>query len=109
LKSFELSMGMSVSATRLEIPTAAATATPNSRNSRPTLPWMKEMGRNTETSTRVVAMTAKPISRLPFTAASSGGSPSSTRRQMFSSTTMASSTTRPIASTRPSRISTLME
>ena len=60
-------------------------------------------------STSVVATTAKPISRLPSTAAISAGSPSSMRRMMFSSTTIASSTTRPIASTAPSRVSTLIE
>jgi hypothetical protein len=107
--SFDVIMGVSVSATTAENTTAAATDTPNSPNSLPTLPCRYEMGRKTATSTRVVATTAKVISRLPFIAASSGCSPCSMRRTMFSSTTMASSTTRPMASTAPSSVSVLME
>ena len=108
-KIFELIIGTSVSDTSAEKPIAAAIVMPNSPNSRPMLPGMNEIGRNTAISTSVVATTAKPISRLPSTAASSGGSPSSIRRTMFSSTTIASSTTRPIASTAPSSVSTLIE
>ena len=67
------------------------------------------MGTNTAASVSVVAITAKPISRLPTIAATIGGVPSSVRRCTFSSTTMASSTTSPIASTRPSSVSTLIE
>ena len=73
------------------------------------LPSMKEIGTNTAASVSVVAITAKEIWRAPRTAASSGGSPSSMRRWMFSSTTIASSTTMPIASTSASRVSTLIE
>ena len=101
--------GVSVRATSDENSTAAARVRPNSRNSRPIAPGRKEMGTNTDTSTSVVAITAKPISRLPSSAAIRGGWPSSMRRKMFSSTTIASSTTRPIARTMPSRVSTLME
>ena len=54
-------------------------------------------------------MTAKPISRAPSKEASSGGSPSSMRRWMFSISTMASSTTMPMASTMASSVSTLIE
>ena len=107
--SLEVIMGVSDSATKAENPTAAATVTPNSPNSRPISPLMKEMGTNTAISTSVVAMTAKPISREPLMAASAGGSPVSIRRTMFSSTTMASSTTRPMASTAASSVSVLME
>ena len=107
--SFDAIIGVSVSATSAENPTAAATVTPNSPNSRPSVPPMYETGMNTAISTSVVAMTAKPISRLPFTALSSAGSPPSMRRAMFSSTTMASSTTRPIASTAPSSVRVLIE
>jgi hypothetical protein len=70
---------------------------------------MKEIGTKTAMSVRVVEMTAKAIWREPRRAASRGGSPSSTRRWMFSSTTMASSTTMPIASTSASSVSTLSE
>ncbi len=107
--SFEASIGTSVSATRLEKATAAASEMPNSPNSRPSLPGMKEIGTNTATSTTVVATTAKPISRLPSMAANSAGWRCSMRRTMFSSTTIASSTTSPIASTSPSSVSVLIE
>ena len=50
---------------------------PNSRNSRPRSPGRNEIGTNTAASVSVVAMTAKPISRVPLIAATSGGSPSS--------------------------------
>ena len=53
---------------------------------------------NTATSDRVIEMTVKLISRLPFSAASITGSPCSMWRTMFSSTTIASSTTKPTAS-----------
>ncbi len=73
------------------------------------LPGMNEIGRITAISTRVVAITAKPISRLPLTAASKVGSFASMRRTIFSKTTMASSTTSPIASTNPSSVRVLIE
>ena len=105
----EASIGVSVSATSAENSTAAASVSPNSRNRRPFSPGRKEIGTNTATSVRVVATTAKPISRLPRIAATIGGSCISARRWMFSSTTIESSTTSPMASTTPSRVSTLME
>ena len=101
--------GVSVSAISEEKSTAAASVRPNSRNSRPIAPGRKEIGTNTDTSTSVVAITAKPISRLPSSAAIRGGWPSSMRLKMFSRTTIASSTTRPMASTMPSRVRTLTE
>ena len=105
----EAIIGVSVRATKAENRIAAATVKPNSRNMRPILPGRKEIGRNTAVSVAVVAMTAKAISRLPSSAASIMGCPSSRRRKIFSNTTMASSTTRPMASTIPSSVSTLME
>ena len=45
---------------------------------------------------------------MPRRAASIGGVPSSTQRVMFSSTTIASSTTRPIASVTPISVSVLI-
>ena len=56
-----------------------------------------------------MAITAKAISRLPLNAACTGDRPASMWRWMFSSTTMASSTTRPMASTMASRVRVLME
>ena len=71
--SFDAIIGVSVSATNAENPTAAATVTPNSPNNRPVSPVMNDTGTNTAISTSVVAMTAKPISREPLIAASTGG------------------------------------
>ncbi|MNH33597.1 hypothetical protein D3C79_941260 [compost metagenome] len=70
---------------------------------------MKAMGTNTITSTAVVAMTAKPTSRVPCQAASNGGSPRCRWWWMFSTTTMASSTTRPMARINANRVMRLME
>ena len=74
---------------------AMVTVTANSWNTRPTTPPMSSTGMNTATSDRVIERIVKPISPLPFSAASNGVMPSSTWRTMFSSMTMASSTTRP--------------
>ena len=107
--SFDAIIGVRVRATNAEIATAPASATDSSRNSRPVLPSMKPTGRNTATSTVVVAMTANATCLVPRDAATSRGSPRSARRWMFSSTTIASSTTRPIASTIASSVSRLIE
>ena len=88
--------------------TAAATVKANSVNSRPVLPVMNASGVNTAARVTVIATTAKAISFDPCRAARNGGMPSSIWRWMFSSTTMASSTTRPMASTSPSRVRVLM-
>ncbi len=70
-------MGVSVRATKPEMTTEPATAMPNSLNSRPVEPLRKASGVNTATSEIVVAITAKPISRVPLMAAASGLSPNS--------------------------------
>ena len=51
---------------------------------------------NTAISDTVIETMVNPICRAPSSAASSGGFPSSMRRAMFSVTTMASSTTKPV-------------
>ena len=107
--SFEASIGVSVSAISAENATDAASVKPNSRNSRPRSPGRNEIGTNTEISVSVVAMTAKPISRVPRDRGDERRLAELVRRCTFSSTTIASSTTRPIASTRPSSVSTLIE
>ena len=109
LSSFEHIIGVSDSATNADSATAEASAIDSSRNSRPLLPSMKPIGRNTATSTAVVAMTAKATCAVPRRAATSAGSPRSTRRCTFSSTMIASSTTRPMLSTSASRVSRLTE
>jgi hypothetical protein len=98
-----------VSATRVEIATAPASTKPNSVNSRPTWPSRNEIGTNTAIRVSEVAMIANVTWRVPSTPATSGLSPRSIRRSMFSSTTIASSTTMPIARIIARRVSTLIE
>ena len=62
-------MGVSVSATKPDTITAAATVIANSVNSCPVLPVMNTSGVNTAASVMVMATTAKPISLLPSSAA----------------------------------------
>jgi len=57
----------------------------------------------------VIETTGMAISRAPSSAAWNGDFPCSMCRWMFSTTTMASSTTRPIASTMASSVSRLIE
>ncbi len=71
----ELSIGTSVNDTRSEMPMANAAVRPNDDMKRPTIPPMKPTGTNTAISESVVAMTARPISRVPSMAASKGGRP----------------------------------
>ncbi|MNY15844.1 hypothetical protein D3C86_1490780 [compost metagenome] len=85
-------------------PTAKASTKPNSRNRPPSWPGRKESGMKTAASVAVVAMTAKKTSCVPRTAAARGPMPSARRRTIFSSTTMASSTTRPVARTMASSV-----
>ena len=101
--------GDRVRAISAENPTARARNRANSVNSRPIIPCMKAIGRNTMTSTTVVASTAKPTSRVPCQAASKGERPSARWWWMFSTTTMASSTTRPMARISASRVMRLTE
>ena len=68
------------------------------------MPDMKAMGAKTTTSTRVMAMAAKPISLRPLTAASRGPSPFWRWRKMFSRTTIESSTRMPTVSVSPIRL-----
>ena len=89
-------IGVSVSDTMAETTTAMVSVSANSRNMRPTRPVMNNSGMNTAISDSVSEITVKPISRAPRSAASSGDSPSSMWRTMFSIMTMASSTTKPV-------------
>ena len=61
------------------------------------MPPINKMGMNTATSDRVMDTTVNAISFAPRNAASRGGIPCSRYRLMFSRTTMASSTTKPVA------------
>ena len=102
-------IGVIVSATMPEMMTAPASVTANSRNSAPVRPPVKPSGASTAASVSVMATTGPVISRMPTIAACIGDRPSSMWRWMFSTTTMASSTTRPIASTMASSDRRLIE
>jgi hypothetical protein len=58
---------------------------------------MKSSGISTAISETVSETSVKPICAAPFSAASIGEAPSSRKRAMFSSMTIASSTTKPVA------------
>ena len=90
-------MGVVVSDTTIDTRMADDNTTPNSRKNRPTMPPINNTGINTAIKERLIDTTVKPISRAPFNAASIGDRPLSMWRRMFSSTTMASSTTKPVA------------
>ena len=90
------SIGVSVTDTTPEIRIAAVIVTANSLKSRPRMPLMNRMGMNTAASDTVIETIVKPISFDPASDASSGDSPRSMCRTMFSSMTIASSTTKPI-------------
>src|SRR5690606_26169848 len=109
-KNFEDNMGDNVRAMSEEKATAAAIVIANSENKRPMSPCRKTMGTKIAINTSVVAITANPTSRVASNAVNNGGFFfSSMCRTMFSSTTFASSTTRPMASTNASRVSILSE
>ena len=75
---------------------ATLSVTANSRNSRPTRPPIRRMGMNTARSETVIDTMVNPIWLAPLSAARSGDSPFSMKRETFSVTTMASSTTKPV-------------
>ena len=77
---FEHIIGVKVKATNPETITAADTAKANSRNNLPVLPLIYASGAKTVASVKVIAITAKAISRLPSNAALIGATPCSIRR-----------------------------
>ncbi len=91
------SIGVVVSDTSKEMPTATVSVTENSRNSRPTMPPINKIGTNTATKDRLIDSTVKPTSLTPAKAACSGLKPRSSFWLTFSTTTIASSTTKPVA------------
>ena len=97
-------MGVVVSEITSEIITAADNVMANSRNSRPTWPSMNSSGMNTATSDRLIDSTVKPTSRAPCSAACMRSMPASMWRMVFSSTTIASSTTKPVATVSAIRL-----
>ena len=97
-------IGVVVSEITSEIITAADSVTANSRNSRPVCPPMNSSGINTATSDRLIDSTVNPTSRAPSSAALKRSMPASMWRLVFSSTTMASSTTKPVATVSAIRL-----
>ena len=91
--------GVRVSETSAEITTAAVSVTENSRSSITSMLLPNSSGANTATSDKVIDTTVKPISPTPVSEACNGVWPRSMWRTMFSITTMASSTTKPMHST----------
>ena len=89
-------MGVNVSETTSETSTASDSVMANSKNMRPMNPPMKSSGTKTATSDTLIEVTVKPTSRAPCSAARKGGMSRSMWRAMFSTTTMASSTRKPI-------------
>ena len=79
---------------------ATDNVTANSRNSRPTMPPIKRIGINTAMSETLIERTVNPTSPAPMIAACVRDTPDSMWREMFSSTTIASSTTKPVAMVR---------
>ncbi len=77
LSSLAQAIGTRVSDTTAEIRMVIASVMANSRNSRPTTSPMNRSGMSTAISDMVSEMMVKPICSEPFSAASSGESPSS--------------------------------
>ncbi len=73
------------------------------------MPLIIAVGRNTATSVMLVAITARPISVAASIAACSGGLPPRRCRTMFSTSTIASSTSRPITSDSASSVTVFIE
>ena len=96
-------MGVVVRDTAMEMSTATERTTANSLNRLPSVPGMQRIGMKMATRERDMETTVKQTSRDPLREARSGVSPSSSRRTMFSRTTMASSTTKPVAMVRAMR------
>src|ERR1035438_9575512 len=69
----EQSMGVRVNETSRETAMAKAEVKPKELMKRPTMPPLKPTGEKTASRVLVVAMTARPISLVPRSAASNGG------------------------------------
>ncbi len=69
----EQSIGVMVNETSRDTAIANDAVKPNDDMKRPTIPPMKPIGRKTAMREKVVAMTARPISRVPSIAARNGG------------------------------------
>ncbi len=104
-----LKAGLSVSALMEEIATEIAMVIANCWYSLPVMPPMAATGTKTAIRDREVATMGPETSFMAAIVAGFGFRPSSIFLVTASTTTMASSTTMPMASTRPSNESVLME
>ncbi len=95
------SIGTVVTATRSEIATLVMTVSAKGPKMSPCRPGISSSGTKTVTTVIVDERTALKICVVAFRAASSGESPSSRCRKMFSVTTTASSTINPTDSAIP--------
>ena len=95
------SIGVSVNETASENNSEPVTTSAWSENSCPAMPCTNTIGKNTATVVSVEAVTAATTSCAPTTVDCINGRPCSCLRVMFSSTTIASSTSRPMASAMP--------
>ena len=109
LRSSEHIIGVVLSETTSDTRMATESVMANSRKRRPTSPPIIRMGMKTAISETLMDRTVNPTSCAPFRAASMRVAPFSIWREMFSSTTMASSTTKPVATVRAIRVMLLME
>ena len=99
------SIGVNVKLTSNETMMANAAVYPKLDMNFPTMPLISATGMKMITRLSVVESTAKPMSRVPWMAASTGLNPfSSAKRKMFSRTTMASSITMPTINTSASMV-----
>ena len=98
------SAGVSVSETSADITIADTRVTAKSCMNMPVMPPANSSGMNTAMSEAVIETMVKPISLAPASVASIRVMPASMWRMMFSITTIASSTTKPIAITSASRV-----
>ena len=89
-------MGVVVSEISIDTMMAVDSVIANSRKRRPTMPAMRRIGIKTAISDMLMDKMVKPISFEPWNAAFIGAMPASRRREMFSITTIASSTTKPV-------------
>ena len=102
-------IGVVLSETTNETTIATDRVMANSRKRRPTSPPIIRMGMKTAMSEMLMERTVKPTSCAPLSAASMRVEPFSICREMFSSTTIASSTTKPVATVRAMRVMLLRE
>ena len=104
LRRRDANMGVKVIATIQEIETEKTIARAYWKKNRPINPSMNTIGTNTANVATVPASTARATLRVPSRAAFTGDFPSSSSREIASTTTIASSTNSPIATVSASNV-----